>query len=821
MESLLHKRNLALERLKRENASAKSLKERQAPTYEVKDRLRKLHELEEGFDRIQTEIEDLSDPAELSSVINFRIDFETLFYATKGLFTSQLVDDAIGNDASLNSRRSTNSDATYINHPNQLEEAIRALLETQQALLTRQVAASTSADELAVQLGVKNAEPVDTRLSSYTLPVFKGERKHWPSFNELFLSSVDNKNLTNALKLQLLLLHLDGEAKNLVSTYKITDVNYKEVWDTLIEYYDKPKFAVAALIQEFCDQPVIKTLNLPNVRKLVSISDEVIRQLKAMGPDLRSQWAQYIVDIDNPHFDDLLKFLKTKCDAFETCAAFSGLMNESKRDFIRDERKSTIKKEVKSMISVKEQNCPICSENRVIYKCNEFKSATVQERRELAHRAKLCFNCLRVSGISDTTTGETRGVVALDISSRFNYNLVVRTQAYILPKLARNLPEQKINLRRLKCLQSLQLADPEFDKPGKIDLILGADVFLHILEEGKLNDENGIPVAVKSTFGWIVAGQIGATVALRSYPSIINLHTQLNVDKLLRLFWEVEEVNLLRQLTQDETKAVEFFHSTHQRDAAGRFVVRLPFDESKPALGDSLISATQRLKSMERKFKVNPEFKKLYRQFMTEYLELGHMERVPPEEVNIPVEKRFYFPHHAVLKSESTTTKLRVVFDGSSKTTTGISLNDRLLVGPNINEDFFAILTRFRTYAVAFMADAEKMYRQVKVHKEDADFQRILWREETDQPIEHYRLLTVTYGTACATYLAIECLQQAARDCQTEFPMAADRIKHNFYVDDLLSGADTLEDAIKLKAEINRELKKVVVECSRIVGVSH
>ncbi|XP_055523285.1 uncharacterized protein LOC129717424 [Wyeomyia smithii] len=159
---------------------------------------------------------------------------------------------------------------------------------------------------------------------------------------------------------------------------------------------------------------------------------------------------------------------------------------------------------------------------------------------------------------------------------------------------------------------------------------------------------------------------------------------------------------------------------------------------------------------MERKFEIDPPFKEQYFSFMLEYLNLGHMELVPLEQVNVAPEKRFYLPHRAVLKSTSTTTKLRVVFDGSCKTSTGISLNERLQVGPNLNEDLFVVMTRFRSYAVAFTADAEKMYRQVRMDKKDTDFQRIVWRTNPNKPVQHYRLSTVTYGTNCAAYLAME-----------------------------------------------------------------
>jgi hypothetical protein len=67
---------------------------------------------------------------------------------------------------------------------------------------------------------------------------------------------------------------------------------------------------------------------------------------------------------------------------------------------------------------------------------------------------------------------------------------------------------------------------------------------------------------------------------------------------------------------------------------------------------------------------------------MQEYLDLGLMEVV--ENIDINKDQNYFLPHHAVIKESSLTTKLRVDFDGSCKITSGLSLNDVLLKGPNI-----------------------------------------------------------------------------------------------------------------------------------------
>ena len=117
----------------------------------------------------------------------------------------------------------------------------------------------------------------------------------------------------------------------------------------------------------------------------------------------------------------------------------------------------------------------------------------------------------------------------------------------------------------------------------------------------------------------------------------------------------------------------------------------------------------KRFHSLERRLRGNPELKQRYRAFIDESFQMDHMEVVPTEEITKASNESFYMPHHFVFKEVSTTTKLRVVFDGSAKTSNGHSLNDALMVGVTIQEDLLSIITRFRPDPIALFAD---MHRQ-------------------------------------------------------------------------------------------------------------
>ncbi|GFS48558.1 integrase catalytic domain-containing protein [Trichonephila clavipes] len=245
------------------------------------------------------------------------------------------------------------------------------------------------------------------------------------------------------------------------------------------------------------------------------------------------------------------------------------------------------------------------------------------------------------------------------------------------------------------------------------------------------------PFAVRSDLGWIVAGN---ALSEAMFSSIAVNSIQVVTDELVRVT----------------------FGNNHVRNEDGQYVVRLPFHSPPSKLGDSRESAIRRFKSEHSLIKKLAIYSQ-YRDSMQEYLTLGHMELVSKNDY--AKREAYYLPHHAVLRDSSTTTKLRVVFDASAKSSSGIS-------------------------------------------SEDTNWQRILWRDNSKEPVKEYRLTTVTYGTSCTPYLSTRTLTQLALDEMERYPLASFATLHHFYADDLLSGAATEKEAVELIRQLKEMMRK-------------
>ncbi|GFT22872.1 integrase catalytic domain-containing protein [Trichonephila clavipes] len=174
---------------------------------------------------------------------------------------------------------------------------------------------------------------------------------------------------------------------------------------------------------------------------------------------------------------------------------------------------------------------------------------------------------------------------------------------------------------------------------------------------------------------------------------------------------------------------------TTGRNCEGRYVVSMTLNKDPSCLGNSKDIAIRRLNSLWKWLSRDSRYLSLYAEFLKEYEELGHLERVV-ESSEPPT--HYYIPHHGEVK-----------------------------------EDVFETISRFRRHKFAFTTDIQKMYRQILINPDQQDLQRIIWKHGLDAEILTYRLKTVTYGLSNAPFLAIRTLQQLAKDEKSRFPLAS------------------------------------------------
>ena len=450
-----------------------------------------------------------------------------------------------------------------------------------------------------------------------------------------------------------------------------------------------------------------------------------------------------------------------------------------------------------------------------------------------------------ITGIKSKNSTKPHPMARVTLTSELNPSWRREVLVASMDKVIRQLPLQDAGaVRRMPHLKDLTLADDRFHQPGKVELLLGQNVWRHLFKEGRIQGARPEdPEAWNTVFGWTVMGTYNPhdqSPTHQVITHVVALAEDSKIsDRILARFQELEEPSTYEPAvrTPTEVKVEQHFKDNHHYDPEQlRYQVRLPRREDFPSLGESKTQATNRARANEKSL-IKRGGLLPFQEVMEEYLTLNHAKEINEQDVNEQEIKEqeqdfkehsqsqcsyneqefkehpqsrcsYYMPVHTVVKETSTTTKVRAVFDASAKTTSRYSLNDTLAVGPTLHPTIDKILLKFRSYAVAVTSDISKMYREVLLHPEDQPLHRYIWREDQQSKWKQYQMCRLTFGVAASPYLAVKVLQQVGEDHGGQHPKAQWHINHSFYVDDLLGGADTVEQATALYTNLTHILKK-------------
>ncbi|CAI6362844.1 unnamed protein product [Macrosiphum euphorbiae] len=604
------------------------------------------------------------------------------------------------------------------------------------------------------------------RLPPINLPQFGGSFEEWYSFKDQFEAMVHkNKHINNTEKMYYLKTSLVGQAATVISSLSSDATNYIEAWKSVISRYDNKYLVFQIHMHHLFSQPAAQQESAIALKNLIDCTNKHVRALHALGrptmywddvlvhlvstklpPEMRKTWEIESTSYSNfPTWHNLSEFIENRVHALEVMQFRHG-----------SGKPKTTSKTVSHATVVRQQDhkqsCQVCSAPHSIYKCSMFMKASVEERRSLAQKLSICWNCLRpghqkkqctmdkvckvcqakhhtllhllestvddsdvntpsvpsstvetiaahgtsrslalssvllstalvrvhganglselcralldsasqshfithslaarlglerrsstivVGGISNAKTKVTE-VTSFRISSRLT-DIDYTLDALIAPCVTVDLPTTKLNVDQWSHIQNVALADPQFHTPGKIDLLIGAEFFMDIVQDGKIRGPiDGSPMLQNSTLGWIVCGghfsQPNCHLSVKQSSSapcyVVSCHSSTSLETTIKNFWELEEVPRLTVMSPDEQACEDHYVGTHARNADGRYVLRLPF-KNPVVTNNSYWLALQRLKKVECFLSKNPNIAGQYRDFMLDYEQSHHMEKGVPAE---------------------------------------------------------------------------------------------------------------------------------------------------------------------------------------------
>lgn len=343
---------------------------------------------------------------------------------------------------------------------------------------------------------------------------------------------------------------------------------------------------------------------------------------------------------------------------------------------------------------------------------------------------------------------------------------------------------------------------------GQVDLLIGID---HAHMHTGQTRQAGQLVARRTPLGWVVFG--GSPGDDQTANRILLVKYAMPVD--LSDFWKTETMGVevkpcvceADKLSEVERVEAEIISKSCQK-VGNQWMIPYPWKKDPNLLPDNKSLALRRLESMERRLKSKPDQAEAYDKQMVEMLEMNFCRKLTQDEMENYEGPVHYIPHHAVVRPEKKSTPVRIVFNSSSMFQ-GHQLNEYWMKGPDLLNNLFGVVLRFREREVALVGDISKMYHRILISEHDQHVHRFLWRNlDTHREPDVYVKTVLTFGDKPAPAMAQTALRKTAHESKSTHPEAAQVLTKNAYMDDICDSVDTVKEARNLAEELDTVLEK-------------
>ena len=240
-----------------------------------------------------------------------------------------------------------------------------------------------------------------------------------------------------------------------------------------------------------------------------------------------------------------------------------------------------------------------------------------------------------------------------------------------------------------------------------------------------------------------------------------NIHSELGYQKEvledeIKFLWDKETLGIfIHEVHDDDVIATKRLEESMLQLESGQFEVKLPFNGKLPLLKSNRHLVIARTYRQLTEMNIKEEYKKLAVKAMKELVEEDYVEVVTEDLVE--GRKVHFLAWRGIMKTDSATTKLRIVMDASAKTSASeVCLNQCLYQSPNLILDLAKCLLRFMVNRYRCVADIEKAFLRIVIAVEDRDVLRFFWPADPCNPnskLIQYRWKALLFGSISSPFI--------------------------------------------------------------------
>ena len=397
---------------------------------------------------------------------------------------------------------------------------------------------------------------------------------------------------------------------------------------------------------------------------------------------------------------------------------------------------------------------------------------------------------------SSTTKVENYSAQIKSINGKFTMDVSVTKVGKPVLMYVEN-PQFKTLLKKHSHLDGVKVHDYDDKQKLPIHVVLGAGEYAAIkTKTAPRVGSPGEPVAEKTHLGWTI---ISPGREVDTSPLLLTRSTSNDYEQLCSL----DVLGLTYSPDDDQQAVYQEFKEQLERSPDGWYETGLPWKSNHPELPTNETGSRRRLQQLIRKLERDGNYAK-YDEVIQEQIEQGIVEPAPL----VATGKEFYLPHKAIIRDEAESTKLRVVYDASARERVDQpSLNDCLQPGPPLQNLLWNILVRVRFHPVVITGDLQKAFLQIRIREEERDALRFHWKHPHQSNVETYRFTRALFGLTSSLFLLGGVINQHLISWEEKHPEIVEELRRSLYVDDLLTGGATVEEA-----QIKKSIAKKIFE---------
>ncbi|XP_062542292.1 uncharacterized protein LOC134210267 [Armigeres subalbatus] len=255
------------------------------------------------------------------------------------------------------------------------------------------------------------------------LPTFDGNYENWFAFKNMFENVMGRyQHESPAIKLYHLRNALIGSAAGVIDQDIINNNDYQAAWDTLRERYEDNQVIIDKHIDAIFNLPSMNKDSAVGLRKIIDTCSKNVDGLKnlqlpvdglgemmllnvlskKMDLETRKAWELNKGHEDLQDYDSTMEFLKERCRVYEKISRCSKTTAEAVKS-VRTTGKAESR--VQSLVATSGK-CSHCKSDHELWKCEQFKKASLSDNYLPLRKSGSCFNCLEKGHVTSRCSSE-------------------------------------------------------------------------------------------------------------------------------------------------------------------------------------------------------------------------------------------------------------------------------------------------------------------------------------------------------------------------------------------------------------------------------